>query len=273
MSVRYATLAYGPNITVHREAALLMASLLAYAPSPCELFVVTDRPDRFSWFGDLVRIRVLAPGELDAWRGPSPFSMRQKIEATRTVMPSTGALVFLDADTLATADLAPLVAALEDGGLFMHKREFELGASRRRGNRQLWEGLQGRTFGGWEFRADDAMWNSGVLALPAEDASLLEHALSLYDAMAAAGIRHFATEQLVAGLVMSRTGRLRSAEPWFTHYWGNKEAYDREIAARLDTGLTPATLADALRRNPITLPAEVRPTKLDKIRRWLSRQP
>lgn len=276
MNVRYATLAYGAHPVVHREATMLLVSLLAHAPHPYEIVVVTDHAERFSWFGDLVRIRVLSPGELNAWRGAEPFSMRQKLEAARAVMPSEGALVFLDADTLAASDLSPLVQALAAGALLMHKREFELGASQRRGNRTLWSELERRTFAGWEFRADDAMWNSGVLGLPAADRALLDKTLSLYDAMAAAGIRHFATEQLVAGLVLARTGRLRPAEHWFTHYWGNKDGYDRAIATRVDeahrAGMTPTTLADALRRDPITLPAEVRPSKLDKIRRWFLRR-
>ena len=275
MIVRYATLAYGANPVVHREATMLLVSLLAHAPQPYEVVVVTDHAERFSWFGELVRIRVLTPGELNTWRGDAPFSMRQKLEAARVVMPSEGALVFLDADTLAVADLSPLAHAMASGALLMHKREFALGTNRRRGNRQLWNELQGRAFGGWEFRAEDAMWNSGVLGLPVADRALLDHALSLYDTMAAAGVRHFATEQLVAGLVLERTGRLRPAEQWFTHYWGNKSGYDHDIAARLDAahraGMTPTALAAALRRDPITLPAEVRPTRFHKIRRWLSR--
>lgn len=276
MIVRYATLAYGESGAVHHEATMLLVSLLAHAPHPHEMVVVTDRAGRFSWLGELVRIRVLTPGELNEWRGASPFSMRQKLAAARAIMPSEGALVFLDADTLAVGDLSPLVRTLEQGAVLMHKREFELGASRRRGNRRLWNALDGRAFGGWEFRAEDAMWNSGVLGLPAADSGLLDTALALYDAMGSAGIRHFATEQLVAGLVLARTGRLQPAEQWFIHYWGNKDGYDREIATRLDhahrAGLTPAALADALRRDPITLPTEVRPTKVDKLRRWFSRE-
>ena len=46
--------------------------------------------------------------------------------------------------------------------------------------------------------------------------------MQLYDAMGAAGVRHFATEQLVEGVVLGRTGRLEPAEAWFAHYWGNR---------------------------------------------------
>ena len=272
MSVRYAILAYGNQHSIHRQASMLVLSLLAHAPQPREILIITDRPERYAWFSNAIRIRVLVPGELQTWRGEHQFSMRQKIVAACQAMPPEGALALLDADTLATASLHPMVEALAAGSLFMHTREFELATSRRAGNRKLWSQLEGKTFDRWQFRAGDAMWNSGVLALPAAAAGLLDDALALYDAMATAGIRHFATEQLVVGLVFSRTERLRSAEQWFTHYWGNKENFDAEIARRLDDAhrrqLTPAAAAEALRANPIDLRSESRPGRIAKLRRW-----
>lgn len=94
--------------------------------------------------------------------------------------------------------------------------------------------------------------------------------------MAAAGVRHFATEQLVVGLVLGRTGRLREASECIRHYWGNKAQFDRDIATRLDAarraGLSPIAAAAALRANPVDLPAEVRHGKLEKVRRWFTRR-
>ena len=271
--MRYATLAYGKHDAVYRQATMLIVSLVAHTPELPEIVVVTDRPDRFAWFADVVKVRVLTPGELKTWMGPQPFSMRQKLEAARAVMPADGELAFLDADTLATTDLGPFAASLASGALLMHKREFELGASRRAGNRKLWAGLEGRTFGRWQFTATDSMWNSGVLALRAADADLLDDALVLYDSMGEAGIRHFATEQLVVGTIFGRTGRLRPAERWFVHYWGNKDNFDLEISRRLEQfqrrRATPRDAAESFRTAPILLPAEVRPHKLAKIRRWL----
>ena len=273
MIVRYATLAYGRHDAVYRQATMLVVSVLAHAPAPFEIVVVTDRPDRFAWFADVVKVRVLPPGELQAWIGANPFSMRQKLEAARAVMPRDGALAFLDADVVAVADLSGFVAALGARGLLMHKREFDLGASTRGGNRRLWAELERQTFGDWRFGPSDAMWNSGVLALLSVDAGLLGDALELYDSMASAGVRHFATEQLAVGLVLGRTGRLRPAEEWFLHYWGNKTNFDREINRRLEqwqrTRVTPRAAAETWRTDPIQLPSEVRPHKIEKLRRWL----
>lgn len=275
MEVRYVTIAYGPGETVYRQASMLLLSLLAHAPVARELLVVTDHPERFRWFDGIVRAHAVTSQELQSWQGREPFSMRAKLETARTTAPAAGGLVLLDADTIATADLAPMAAALAGGALFMHKREFELGSSTRPGNRALWQELRGRTFGGWEFRADDAMWNSGVIAMGAGDRALIADALRLYDAMGDAGIRHFATEQLVVGVVLGRTGRLREALPWFTHYWGNKENYEVEIGQRLEDakqrGLTPLEAAQELRVRPIALPAESRPGKIEKVRRWIHR--
>jgi hypothetical protein len=271
--VRYVTLAYGQNERVYSQASMLLLSLIAHAPEPRDLVVVTDQPARFDWFKTMVRIHAVSDEQLARWRGKDPFSMRQKLEAARAVAPSDGALVFLDADTLAVDDLTPMVKGLAAGALFLHKREFQLGYSRRRGNMALWKEISKQTFAGWYFRPGDAMWNSGVIAMPAADVPQIDEAIRLYDAVGEAGIRHFATEQLVLGQVLGRTQRLREAASWVTHYWGNKSSFDREIGRRLAAAraaeLSPDQAANDLRTNPINLPAEVRPGRLQKLGRWL----
>ncbi|HXG55477.1 MAG TPA: hypothetical protein VNJ03_08885 [Vicinamibacterales bacterium] len=272
---RYVTLAYGEGDAVYAQASMLLLSLLAHAPEPRELVVVTDHPERLEWLRDAVRIESISGALLERWRGPAPFSMRQKIHVAAAMMPASGTLVCLDADVMAMRDLQSFIDEVGAGARFMHTREYELGSSRRRGNRRLWQALEGQTFGSWRFRADDGMWNSGVVAVPATDEGLIQEALALYDAMAGAGIRHFATEQLVVGLVLERSGRLREAREWFTHYWGNKSIFTEEIQGRLrsarELGLTPEAAAAELRGNPIRLPAEARPGKWDKLKRWLNR--
>ena len=270
---RYLTLAYGDHPDVYRQSAMLLVSLLAHAPAPCELVVATDRPERFDWFGETVRLVTLERRELESWRGWPPISMRVKLEAIRANWPGSGAIALVDADVLARESLTPFEAALGTGQVFMHKQEYEFGRSKRRGNRALWNELHGRSFGGWQVRAGDAMWNSGVLAAPAADRTLFDEMLLFYDAMVAAGGRHFATEQLVEGVVLGRTGRLRSAAQWFTHYWGNKLAHTAAIDAWLEAarreGLSVGDCAARYRRDPIDLPPEVRLTPREKIVRWL----
>ena len=272
---RYVTLAYGNQPGVYRQSVMLLVSLAAFAPEPYELVVATDRPECFVWFGTRVDIEYVDPSLLRAWGGHDPFSMRQKLMLLRTAWPESGAIVLLDADVLARADLTPFVEGLRTGGLFMHTREYTLSQSRRAGNRRLWKALSRTAIDGYRPSAEDAMWNSGVIGMPSADRALLDQAIALYDEMGRRGIRHFATEQLVEGIVLGRTGRLRAAEPWFAHYWGNKAGYDAEIARRLSEafleGMSVKEAAAQYARRPLDLPVEIRPTRRQKLRRWLSR--
>jgi len=271
--IRYATLAYGDGDAVYAQASMLVISLLAHAPEPREIVVLTDHPERLEWLRDVARIERLSASQLQSWTGPAPFSMRQKIEAAAFMLAADGPLVLIDADVVATQPLHDFGARLDAGARYLHKREFELGSNTRRGNVRLWRELRARSFGNWQFRPADAMWNSGVIAVGRGDGALLREALTLYDAMDAAGVRHFATEQLVVGVVLARAGHLHEAKDWFTHYWGNKRLFTEEIGRRLrrarEAGLTPAAAAAELRAKPIQPRAEVRPGKVEKLRRWL----
>ena len=115
MDVRYVTIAYGPGSEVYGQASLLLVSLLAYAPAPRELLVVTDHPGQFDWLRDEVRVHSVTSERLRSWQGPEPFSMRMKLEVARLLAPASGALVLMDADTVAVDDLSPLLRALEAG--------------------------------------------------------------------------------------------------------------------------------------------------------------
>ncbi len=183
--IRYVTLAYGDAPGVYRQSLMLLLSVVAHAPEPYELVVATDRPECYVWFGSRVEIEYLDFARLNAWRGPAPFSMRQKLELARAAIPTPesglarvppAATVLLDADVLAIKPLGPFVARLRAGELFMHKKEYVLSQSRRLGNRRLWASLQRSAH--FAFTGDDAMWNSGVLAIPAGDKPLLREALS-----------------------------------------------------------------------------------------------
>ena len=271
--IRYVTLAYGNNPAIYRQSVMMLVSIVAFAREPYELVVATDHPEFYVWFGTRVDIQYLDPSLLNAWQGAEPFSMRQKLMLLRTAWPETGAIVLVDADVVARADLSAFADGLRTGGVFMHKREYTLSRTRRPGHRRVWRHLRRTRLDGYVPTSEDAMWNSGVVGLPAADRPLLDQAIALYDQMGERGFRHFAAEQLAEGLVFGRTGRLRAAEPWFTHYWGNRSGYDAEIARRLSDafleGMSVKDAAAAYAKAPIELAAEVRATRTEKLRRWL----
>ena len=223
---RYITFAYGESPGVYRQSLMLLVSLVAYASEPYEVVVVTDHPERFVWFGTRIEIEYLDSERLEKWRGPNPFSMRHKLELARaSFVDGRQEVVLVDADVLARRPLRPFIERLRGGDLFMHKREYILSETHRIGNKKLWRELKKRGF-----RDDDAMWNSGVLALPSGDRDLLDAALKMYDDLGSEGVRHFAIEQLVDGVVLGRTGRLKPAEAWLLYYWGNRPGFDPEIS-------------------------------------------
>ena len=270
---RYITMAYGDDPAVYRQSLMMLVTLVAHAPEPREIVVVTDHPERFVWFGTRIEIEYLEAARLAKWRGPNPFSMRQKLELARSsIVEGCREIVLLDADVLVRKPLGSFIERLRAGDLFMHKREYVLSETRRVGNRKLWMELKKRGF-----RTDDGMWNSGVLAIPSLESRLLDAALEMYDTLGAGGVRHFATEQLVEGVVLGRTGRLKPAEPWFIHYWGNKAGYDAELSRFLaDAFLDGLSVKDAAARyldEPIDLPPEVRPTRYEKLLKKINRKP
>ena len=178
--IRYVTLAYGDAPGVYRQSLMLLVSLVAHAPEPYELVVATDRPECYVWFGTRVEIEYLDAARLEAWRGPRPFSMRQKLELDprRRRSPADRPRWSCSTRTSSRGSRsAPFVERLRAGELFMHKHEYVLSQSRRSGNRKLWAARCRRP---QDVRVpdDDAMWNSGVLAVAGQPiAALLDEAL------------------------------------------------------------------------------------------------
>jgi hypothetical protein len=266
-TTRFVTLAYGDDEGIFRQVWMLLVSLRAFAPRNVELVVLTDRPERYAAL-DGISVERLDATELDRWRRGGA-GWRHKLEVERALLPDDGALVLLDSDILAVAPLDPFIAELHAAALFLHKEEYVLSQSRRTGNRRMWDELRDREFGPWQLQPSDAMWNAGVVALTSRDRELVDDALELHDAVAAAGVAHPFLEQLATSVVFGRTGRLRPAQPYFAHYWGNKPAFDVEIRKRIATGATIADAARQYRSDPIALPVEDRPGPLTKLAAWL----
>jgi hypothetical protein len=173
--------------------------------------------------------------------------------------------------------LDSFVARLAAGRLFMHKKEYVLSESRRAGNRKLWNELRRLPPGVFPKGRARTMRCGTRACWPSRPriarSSIVRSSSTI--ASAPPGVRHFATEQLVEGVILGRTGRLEPAQEWFTHYWGNKRGYDAEISRRLaDAFIEGQSVKDAAahyRRRPIDLPAEVRPSRGQKFVDWIDR--
>jgi hypothetical protein len=261
---RWLLMTFGDGDEHYAQAHLAALSLLAYAPEPREIVLATDRPQRFAWLSQApgVRVAALDAATLERWKGAHGFFWRIKIELIRSHLAEGAALAYVDSDTIARRDLAPLVAALAGGAAMMHEREQPLAGSRRRGDRALWRGLGGRTFAGLAVDEAATMWNAGVVAVGPEGAPLIAHALEACDAFCAAIGTHSLNEQFAISLSLSSSGRLQAAREWIDHYWGNKPdhlvAIGRLLGRALGDGLDPLAAAALVRARPIQLPLHVK---------------
>ncbi len=275
MLTRYVLMTFGAEDFRYWQAHYAVLGLLAWAPRPCEIVMATDHPERFRWFGDALRIHALTPEQVRGdWIGPSGYFLRTLIKTCELgfrLAPAADVVVYTDTDTVARADLAPLVDAAAARRIELDRREYRLATRGRSGSKALWEQVRERDWAGVRVSETTDMWNTGVTALGRADAPLIDRALAATDAMLAAGIRHYLTEQIAMSAVLTADGRADevnppSRAPLILHYWGNKDGWNAAIAGHLATihhrGLSVAEAAAFVRDHPITLPPVV------KIRWW-----
>jgi pimeloyl-ACP methyl ester carboxylesterase len=138
------------------------------------------------------------------------------------------ALMYIDCDTFAVRDLKPLFEGATQGLAYMQKNEgmpyLTHGPSKR-----LWDDVKGKTYCGIVIDEHSEMWNSGLIAAPV---SVMEKVcgltLRLCDEMLAQGIKSFNVEQFCFALALRHEcQQIHTAEPFFCHYWGNKEGWNQ----------------------------------------------
>ena len=274
--VRFGVLAYGTRDSLHVEAFGSLLSILAHAPADADAVILTDRPERYRWFGDLVTVHALSAETLNAWQGPGRDRYRPKIEALRHLAsPGDAHVVLLDTDTFARRSLEPFVDRLEAGSFLLHTREYSLSSPPRKRDRSLTRDVLGRSWNGLRAKPDAAMWNGGVIGCSRSHLAVLDQLPGVFDALRA-GCRHFAVEQLTYSVVFASAGRIEEASPWFDHYWANRvffqKAIERDLLATFMERIPPAEAAERVRAHPIVGPLDGRlPKWRTSVSRWLAR--
>jgi hypothetical protein len=265
--VRFGVLAYGPDLRRHLEATVAVLTLREFAPPDASVVVLTDQPGRYRWLAGDVTIEPVGVDTIAAWRGPTDDRFRPKIEALRCLGGDAAHAVLVDTDTMARADLTPLVDHLDTGGFLLYEREYQIAAPPRRGDRCLRDDIVGRHWNGILADERSWMWNGGVIGISGRHQGVADRALAVFDEMRAAS-RHFALEQLAYSIVFPAYGPVREAVDRFVHYWANRAWFDRRIArylsATLIEGLSPRQAGARLRARPIEGPLDGRRPKWQK---------
>jgi hypothetical protein len=255
VQTRYGVLAYGPRGALHREAAVALLTLQAYAPPGSEIVLLTDRPDHYRWFGNSITIDRLTAATVREWRGPLDDQFRPSLEALRRLAADSAAdVVLADTDTMARRDLTPLAKRLADGAVIMHRREYSLAAPPRKGDRSLAREIVGRTWHGITPDGTASMWNAGIVGSSRRHAGIFDRTLAVFDELRPV-TRYFAVDQLACSIVLAAYAPIEEAAPWFDHYWGNRpwfgRATERFLSRALLEGMTPGAASDRLKKEPI----------------------
>jgi hypothetical protein len=260
LSTTFVTFAIGDRRIVHCQANFAALSILAHSEAAASrIVIVTDRPEHYRWLGDRISVIPVDDGTITEWRRPHGYFWRVKLRVMQVANErAPGNLVYLDADVVCRRPLPDFFAALDAGVPFMHKPEYALGSKGGNG-RELWRQTSSRRFGPFTVEADNRMWNAGLVALPAAiSRAWLADALECLDAMCGAGVDSAFIEQFSLSRSLDRDGRLRPAEGWFIHYWGNKTAWNALLARFLADAQTQQLSFDEacerFRALPLDLP-------------------
>ena len=222
-------LAYGPPRFLD-EAIYSLASYVAVSgPRAAAVTVYTDNPGylRARLPAD-VCYEELGADRVEAWRGPTDFVHRVKVEMLRDFCARhRGTFVYVDTDTVFLKPLDDVFTALERGGTaFMHENEGRLSSRKNPVFRKLLAFFRRNTF---TYRGapllvppESEMWNAGLIGLHADQRRLLDDVLDLTDQFHARYPKHV-MEQFAFSYVLSRELDLSAADDRVYHYWNFKE--------------------------------------------------
>ncbi|GAB2778601.1 hypothetical protein HNQ93_001627 [Hymenobacter luteus] len=261
----FVVLSYGRRNEYQRAVFAVLSFWAWYGGDKAEVqtIIYTDNPDYFRPYlaGLPVQYELLTPGRLTHMRGAAQYLHRVKaviLEHVFAVFPAHDVL-YADTDTFFTTDPAGLLARLAPGTSFMHQPEYRLQDAVRVfaafGQQQyperFLELLESAVFevAGQpaRFYSRQVAWNSGVLALSHQQASLPPDIRQVMDTF----FEHtawFVSEQLAFSLVLQHQTQLLSARPVVCHYWGRrqKRLMDEQLSILLRENFTQSLLAERL---------------------------
>ena len=243
-------LVFGTNVRHHFQANFSILSFLRQPAALDGITVVTDAPEFYQHLAGHITVMPVNEATLREWKGEFNFFWRVKIEALREVArqrPST-ALLYLDSDTFLHGDLPDLQARLANGQAFMHEREGPLAALSSKTERRMWKQVGQKTFGGVRLHERHAMWNAGVVGIPAGQAlQAIELALRICDDFSRQSVTPRLIEQFALSVALEEVYSLHAAQSYIGHYWSTKDEWNEQITAfLLESHLKKRTVLEEL---------------------------
>ncbi|MDB5235669.1 MAG: hypothetical protein JWR44_2662 [Hymenobacter sp.] len=243
-------LVFGPNIHNHIQANFSILTFLRQRADVRGVTVVTDTPTFYQHLAEAVTVLPVEAEQLKEWEGEFGFFWRVKIKALEHVarqLPGVP-LVYLDSDTFMYGSLPEMARGLAQGQAYMHEPEGLLSALGSKTEQRMWAQTKDQTFGGVRITAQHAMWNAGVVGIPAERAAeAIDLALRICDDLCRAKVTPRLIEQFALSVALAETYGLLAARAYIGHYWSNKDEWSIQIAAfQLESHLKNRSLAEEL---------------------------
>ena len=136
--------------------------------------------------------------------------------------------MYLDTDTFLYSDIKTLKSDLQNP--VMHLNEGALSKLKSKTEKLMWQRVGNKIFGGVKIQAHHAMWNAGVVGIPANKGlTICQLALDDCDDMLAANVTRRLIEQFALGVALSENGEIKFTENYIGHYWSNKEEWSVAI--------------------------------------------
>jgi hypothetical protein len=253
--------AYGRD-DIRDQALYAASSALAWKKDlDLVVHVYADDAAFLAPLGEHVRVRLVSPEEIRAWRGPHDCAFRMKAAVVRDLAREIGSerLLYLDSDVFFTAPARDVFDRIGPGRAVMHVREFDIANHPTGQLRRYRRRMRRATFRGRPVTLDGAMWNAGAIGLDPTHFPILDEWIAMIDALWDQ-VSYWMHEQFAISKLLAREGAIAPANDAIVHYWIQKDDALARIRPRLEL-LRSTPLDTALRRlreDPILLPPPVR---------------
>jgi hypothetical protein len=228
MNILY--LVFGENQQNHAQAYFSICSFLGQMNAHDRVYVMTDAPDFYERLNKKIEILTIDKKQLDDWQGTHQFFWRAKIKAIEHIcrLHPEESVLYLDTDTFLYSDIKILKSDLENP--VMHLNEGALSKLKSKTEKLMWTQIGEKTFGGILIQSHHAMWNAGVVGIPAHKGlKICQLTLDICDDMLAANVTRRLIEQFALSVALSENGEMKSAENYIGHYWSNKDEWSVAI--------------------------------------------
>jgi hypothetical protein len=228
MNILY--LIIGENHQHHAQTYFSICTFLHQTDVHDRIYVITDSPDFYKRLGEKVNIIPINQAQLKDWQGEYKFFWRAKIKALEHIcnLHPDEPVLYLDTDTFLFSDLKLLKLDLQNP--MMHLLEGKLSERKSKTEKQMWQGVKNKVFGGITIHEKHGMWNAGVVGIPAHKGlKICSLALNVCDELLREKITPYFIEQFSSSVALSENGDMKPAEKYIGHYWSNKEEWSDAI--------------------------------------------